>query len=72
MLTQVTENLTGEVFLSSEEELIFIRKHLDSWTDSAIKCFGRHRGPNDTNHPELENMKELNEVIKSILDFCII
>ena len=62
MLSKEAEMFGGDLLLSSQDELTQIRREMEGWTDNALKVFGRHRGTNNTIHPDQTAMLNLNDV----------
>ncbi|KAL3870210.1 hypothetical protein ACJMK2_038289, partial [Sinanodonta woodiana] len=62
-----TEKFGGDVLLSGQEQLTFIRQQMEGWTEHAMKVFGRHRGEEGRAHPDQEVMGKMNELIDGLL-----
>ncbi|KAL8625878.1 hypothetical protein ACOMHN_012470 [Nucella lapillus] len=67
VLSKEAEVFGGDLLLSSQDELSQIRKEMEGWTDNGLKVFGRHRGSNNSTHPDQIAMMNLNDEVEKLL-----
>ncbi|KAL4218861.1 Axonemal dynein light chain domain-containing protein 1 [Mactra antiquata] len=67
LLGKETEKFGGDMLLNGQEQLHMIKQQMEGWTDNALLVLSRHRGSEDTTHPDQINMLNLNEVVEKLL-----
>ncbi|XP_065068274.1 axonemal dynein light chain domain-containing protein 1-like isoform X3 [Rhopilema esculentum] len=60
------ERFSGDVLLSSEDDLVKMNRFMDSWSEVALKIFQRHPMVKNTRRPEHEAMLVLNQQVEKL------